>query len=282
MSVAGGAGDAPIELFIVDVDGTLLTPDKELTGRARRAAHQLQERGVRVALTSGRPPRGMRMLIEPLALRTPLAGFNGGMFVDADLEILEEHLIEPGAARDIVELLDDRGLDVWVYRKDEWYVRDRDAPHVDRERATVAFDPVVAAELGSKLDAAVKIVGVSDDPERMGKAEEDARQLDGRVAAVRSQPYYLDVTHPDANKGHVVRFLAHRFDVPPERIATIGDMPTDVTMFEAAGLSVAMGNADPDVRARARLLAPSNAEEGFARAVEELILPRARTKGSKT
>lgn len=280
MSGVDGVGNSPIELFVVDVDGTLLTPDKELTDRARRAAHQLQERGVRIALTSGRPPRGMRMLIEPLALRTPLAGFNGGMFVDEDLEILKEHLIEPGAARDIVELLDERGLDVWVYRKGEWYVRDRDAPHVDRERATVAFDPVVTAELDSKLDAAVKIVGVSDDHELMARAEKDVQRQDGRVSAVRSQPYYLDVTHPDANKGSVVRFLSHHLDVPPERIATIGDMPTDLSMFEAAGLSVAMGNADRDVRAQARFVTASNAEEGFARAVEELILPRARAKGS--
>jgi Cof subfamily protein (haloacid dehalogenase superfamily) len=278
VSRADGAGGPPIELFVVDVDGTLLTPEKELTDRSRRAVHALQTRGVRVALTSGRPPRGMRMLIDPLGLRTPLAGFNGGMFVDTDLEILDEHLIDPVTARDVVELLDDRGLDVWVYRRGEWYVRDPDAPHVDRERATVAFDPAVTGDLAGKLDAAVKIVGVSDDHELMARAEEETRRLDGRVSAVRSQPYYLDVTHPDANKGHVVRFLSRRLAVPPERIATIGDMPTDVSMFQAAGVGIAMGNADPDVQAKARFVAPSNAEEGFARAVEDLLLPRTGPK----
>jgi len=278
MSRSDGAGDSPIELFVVDVDGTLLTPQKELTDRARRAVHALQDRGVPVALTSGRPPRGMGMLIEPLALRAPLAGFNGGMFVDTDLEILDEHLIDPAAARDVLQLLEDRGLDVWVYRKGEWYVRDPAAPHVDRERATVAFDPDVTDDLAGRLDAAVKIVGVSDDHELMAGAEEDARRLDGRVSAVRSQPYYLDVTHPDANKGHVVRYLSRRLGVPSERIAAIGDMPTDVSMFEAAGIGIAMGNADPDVRAKARFVAPSNAEEGFARAVEDLLLPRTGPK----
>jgi len=278
VSRSDGAGQPPLELLVADVDGTLLTPEKELTERARRAVHRLQERGVRVALTSGRPPRGMRMLIEPLALRTPLAGFNGGMFVDTDLTILDEHVMDPGSARAVFELLDGRGLDVWVYRKGEWYVRDPDAPHVRRERATVAFDPSVTTDLPGKLDAAVKIVGVSDDRELVTRAEADAHRLDGRVSAVRSQPYYLDVTHPDANKGQVVRFLSRRLEVPPERIVAIGDMPTDVSMFEAAGLGIAMGNAEADVRAQAGFVAAPNTEEGFARAVEELLLPRARPK----
>jgi Cof subfamily protein (haloacid dehalogenase superfamily) len=277
--VSSGSGGAPIELFVVDVDGTLLTPEKELTERSQRAVHRLRERGVRVALTSGRPPRGMRMLIEPLGLRTPLAGFNGGMYVDPELRILEERFIDPDAAREVADLLDRLGLDVWVYRKNDWYVRDPDAPHVAREHRTVAFEPLVTSDLGAKLDAAVKIVGVSDDPERMAGAEEEVRGLDGRVRAVRSQPYYLDVTHPEATKGAVVRFLADRLGVAPERIATIGDMPTDLSMFEAAGLSIAMGNADPEVRARALLVAPSNREEGFARAAEEMILPRAPGSG---
>ena len=77
-----------ISLLLADVDGTLVTEDKVLTERARAAVHRLHEAGIRFAITSGRPPRGMAMLIEPLALETPIAAFNGGMFVAPDLSII--------------------------------------------------------------------------------------------------------------------------------------------------------------------------------------------------
>ncbi len=266
---------SPIELAVVDVDGTLLTPDKELTKRAQGAVRALREAGVRVALTSGRPPRGMRMLIDPLAIHTPLATFNGGMFVDHQLSVLEQHVIPASSARDAVSLLEECGLDVWVYRGKEWYVRDADAPHVDKEQRTVEFEPTVVETLDDLLDRAVKIVGVSDDPDRMARTEKEAAGLGSEVSASRSQPYYLDITHPKANKGSVVERLSTLLSVPLDRIATFGDMPNDVDMFEASGLSIAMGNANDDVKAQADEVAPPNTEEGFARAVEALVLPRA-------
>ena len=93
------------------------------------------------------------------------------------------------------------------------------------------------------------------------------------VTAARSQPYYLDVTHPEANKGAVARYLSATYTIPAEAIATIGDMPNDVLMFAHSGLSSAMGNASPEVQRTARRVTASNADEGFASAVERFILP---------
>jgi hydroxymethylpyrimidine pyrophosphatase-like HAD family hydrolase len=104
------------------------------------------------------------------------------------------------------------------------------------------------------------------------------------VSAARSQPYYLDVTHPNANKGTVVRHLSELLRVPAELIATIGDMPNDVLMFALSGLSIAMGNASPEVQRTARRVTGSNTEDGFADAIEKYILadrqPRAEEAGS--
>jgi len=94
------------------------------------------------------------------------------------------------------------------------------------------------------------------------------------VTAARSQPYYLDVTHPDANKGAVARYLSAKYGIPPEAMATIGDMPNDVLMFAHSGLSIAMGNASPEVQRAARRTTASNEDEGFASAVDRFILPR--------
>jgi NADH:quinone reductase (non-electrogenic) len=267
-----------IRLMIIDVDGTLLTPDKVLTQRAARAVRELREAQVEVALTSGRPPRGLRMLIEPLGLTTPLAAFNGGMFVKPDLTIIEERTLPPEAARSVVALIQRHGLDVWVYRGADWYVTDPKAPHVDREQRTVQFAPTVVPELGDLLEKAVKIVGVSDDLAAVARCEAEAQHLGG-VYAARSQPYYLDVTHPDANKGMVVKYLSRLLSVPPTETATIGDMPNDVQMFRGSRVSIAMGNASAEVKRQARHVTESNTEEGFARAVEELVLPEALDAG---
>ena len=93
-----------------------------------------------------------------------------------------------------------------------------------------------------------------------------------QVSAARSQPYYLDVTHPDANKGTVVRRLAGFLSIPPAEIATIGDMPNDVLLFAKSGLSIAMGNASPEVQHSAHYVTTSYEDEGFANAVERFIL----------
>jgi Cof subfamily protein (haloacid dehalogenase superfamily) len=262
-----------ISLFIADVDGALVTEDKVLTPRARAAVRALDMAGITFAITSGRPPRGMAMLIEPLALRTPIAGFNGGIFVNPDMTVIEEHVLAADVARQSVKLILDHGMDVWVYSGKEWFIRNPEAPHVAREQWTVKFPPTVVADFGAALERAVKIVGISDDLERVARCEQDAQSALGEQAsAARSQPYYLDVTHPNANKGTVVMTLSKLLSIPPAEIATIGDMPNDVLMFRKSGMSIAMGNASPDVQKQARFVTASYKDEGFAKAAERYVL----------
>ncbi len=169
------------------------------------------------------------------------------------------------------------GLDVWAYAGADWYVPDPAGPHVARETATVRFEPKVLGNAGidALTSGVAKLVGVSDDLDAVARASQAAHDEFGdHVSAARSQPYYLDVTHPDANKGAVAQWLSARYGIPPQAIATIGDMPNDVLMFAHSGLSIAMGNASPEVQRAARRVTTSNAEEGFATAVEKFVLPR--------
>jgi Cof subfamily protein (haloacid dehalogenase superfamily) len=269
--------DAPaIRLVLADVDGTLVTKDKILTERAVAATRSLHEAGADFAITSGRPPRGMTMLVAPLDLKTPIAGFNGGVFVNPDMSVIETHTLDPDAARKAVALILEAGLDAWLYTPDEWLIRDPKAPHVEREAWTVKFDARVVKDFGDDdFGNAVKIVGVSDDLDKVAACEKQAQEtLGDSVSAARSQPYYLDVTHPKANKGEVIATLSRLMGVRPEEIATLGDMPNDVLMFDKSGFSVAMGNASDEVKAKASAVTDSYDDEGFAKAIERLILPR--------
>jgi Cof subfamily protein (haloacid dehalogenase superfamily) len=265
-----------ISLVLADVDGTLVTEDKVLTPRAGAAVIALQAAGIAFAITSGRPPRGMAMLIDPLGLRTPVAAFNGGVFVAPDMSVIEQRVLPADVATRAVETISRNRMDVWIYSGRDWLVRDQQAPHVAREQWTVKFAPTVVGDLAAVMASAVKIVGVSDDHDLVARCEQEAQAALGAAAsAARSQPYYLDITHPDANKGAVVAMLSKLLSVPPAEIATIGDMPNDVLMFQKSGLSIAMGNASPQVQAQADLVTTSNSDEGFASAMERFILDRA-------
>ena len=264
---------ATIKLLLADVDGTLVTQEKLLTDRAIAAVRALGEAGIQFTVTSGRPPRGMSMLIEPLDLRPPIAAFNGGLIVDGELREIERHALPDALVPEIIELLESFALDVWVYRGADWYVRDPEGSHVDHEAQTVQFAPSVLESFDGIADGVVKVVGVSDDFDAVARASDAAGERFGHeVSAARSQPYYVDVTHPQANKGAVVRWLSARCGIPTERIATIGDMPNDVLMFAHSGLSIAMGNADREVQRAARHVADTNEQDGFAKAVERWIV----------
>jgi Cof subfamily protein (haloacid dehalogenase superfamily) len=268
--------DQPIAGVLADVDGTLVTKAKALTPRAIEAIEQLHERGVIFAITSGRPPRGMGMLVHPLEMRGPMAAFNGGIIVQPDMTIVDERAIPADVAPAVIDVISAHGLYPWIYRGAEWYVTDPAAPHAAREARTVQFPPTVVPSYDGLLDRAVKIVGVSDDHDRVARCEAALQQQFGvHASAARSQPHYVDVTHPTANKGIVVERMSHFYQIPLEQIATLGDQLNDVLMFRRSGTSIAMGNASEAVQREATYVTASNEDEGFAKAIEEFILPRA-------
>jgi hypothetical protein len=277
-----------IKLLLADVDGTLVTHEKLLTERARAAVARMRENEIEFAITSGRPPRGMQMLIAPLALSTPIAAFNGGMFVRPDLTLLEERVLPSAVVEPALEIMKAQGLDSWIYRGTDWFVRDHHAPHVDREEWTVKFSPTVVPNFDGITNDVAKVVGVSDDLDAVQRCEaavqqrfaggsrpgksNPAHEEHSRVFAARSQPYYLDLTNPDANKGFVVLRLSEMLNIPVAQIATIGDMPNDISMFQKSGLSIAMGQAADEVKRAAHYNTSSSEDEGFANAVERYIL----------
>ncbi|HEY4980165.1 MAG TPA: HAD-IIB family hydrolase, partial [Candidatus Acidoferrum sp.] len=125
----------PVRLVIADVDGTLVTQEKVLTARAIEVVSQLRAANIKFAITSGRPPRGMAMLIEPLKLAEPIAAFNGGVLVQPDLvTVVGQNFLPPGVVSQVMKLILDHKLDAWVYTDKDWFVRDVNAPHVAREQ----------------------------------------------------------------------------------------------------------------------------------------------------
>jgi Cof subfamily protein (haloacid dehalogenase superfamily) len=265
-----------ISLVISDVDGTLVTTDKRLTEPARLAVRALERAGIAFAITSSRPFIGLRQLIDALALTTPVAAFNGGLIASPDGGAIEAHALSTDIAGRSVAALGRCGVDVWLFTATEWLISNPAGPHVAHETRTIAHPPRVVAGFGEGVGSAYKIVGVSDDFDLLARCEARCREALGAGASVsRSQLYYLDVTHPLANKGRVVASLSRILSVPTAAIASIGDGNNDVAMFSASAFSIAMGNASPTVQSAADVVTLRDDEDGFAAAVEHWILPRA-------
>ena len=262
-----------ISAIVSDVDGTLVTNEKLVTERTRAAVATIRKAGIPFSIISSRPPRGIAALMKLLEISRPSGSFNGGVIVAPDLSVLQQHLISGDSARRAIDFLAGRHIDTWVFSGQDWLLQNKAGAYVEHEARTVGFPSVAVAEFGPALDTAAKIVGVSTDPELLKTCEVDLARLLGSAATVaRSQVYYLDITDRLANKGAGLLEISKLLAVPAAEIAVIGDGGNDVAMFEQAGLCIAMGNAQPAVKAAADFVTDSNGEDGFAKAVERFIL----------
>src|SRR5262245_49424651 len=261
-----------IKLVVSDVDGTLLTKDKILTEGARNAVRGLHAAGIGFTIVSSRPTIGMGFLIARLALTLLVGAFNGSSIVNAQLKPIEQHLIAPAVAQRSIDVLNEFGVDIWLFTNERWYTRNPDGEYVPHEKRAIKADPTIVTDFTPHLAAACKIVGASSDAALLQRCEVAMKQAVGHEAtAVRSQTYYLDVTPPGHDKGTFVEAVAKRLAVPPDAIATIGDMENDLPMFAKSGISFAMGNAADGIKKHATHVTDSNEHDGFARAIDMIL-----------
>src|SRR5258708_4887792 len=266
-----------IALVVSDVDGTLLTKDKTLTDGAKAAVRRLRDAGIGFTITSSRPTIGMRFLIEPLAITLPVGAFNGSCIVDPQLKPIEQHLIPAPAVQRSLDVLNEFGVDIWLFTSDRWLTRRPDGDYVPAEKRAIRADPTIVEDFSPYLSTACKIVGSSADAPLLQRCEAAIQQaLGAEATAVRSQSYYLDIIPPGCNKGTFVQAIARRLGISTDAVATIGDMQNDLAMFQNSGLSIAMGNATDDVKKQATLVTATNENEGFAGAID-MILKRNET-----
>src|SRR5229473_1388213 len=169
-----------IALVVSDVDGTLLTKDKTLTDGARRAVRRLHEAGIGFTITSSRPTIGMGFLIEPLQITLPVGPFNGSSIVDPQLNPLEQHLIPAAAAQTSLDLLNQFGVDIWLFTNEKWLTRRPDGEYVPHEKLAIRADPTIVTDFTPYLAVACKIVGASSDADLLKRCEAAMQRAVGR------------------------------------------------------------------------------------------------------
>jgi Cof subfamily protein (haloacid dehalogenase superfamily) len=269
------------KLVAIDVDGTLVTSENKLSVSVVQLIREIQARGVGVTLVSGRPKLKMTPLLKELSLTLPYIGSGGAYIADPSKNLVMLHC--QLAQEETIKIIE-------LARAARAPIISQEPDHLYYEGSIEELEQLVAI---SKIDitgvenSQVEIIRVDDvlqvcaeptkiticgEPDFLLEIEGELRQLNLPIYLTYSAPTYLEITRSGTNKGEALKILARYLDIPLERILVIGDSQNDVSMFEIAGMAVAMGNAPEEVKAAADLIAPTNDEDGVAWILRELVL----------
>ncbi|MDQ0232354.1 Cof-type HAD-IIB family hydrolase [Metabacillus malikii] len=281
------------KLIAIDLDGTLLSSHIEISKENIQAIQKAQEQGHIVMICSGRAPEDIKTVLKQTPLTCPLAGSNGTMVV-VDNELLSQVSLTENNVRKVASILNDRKFPFKVYTNDGIYVI---SSWSDRMHVFLENNEEIRGNLSSneykfltEQPKETNLTKVFDDIEDVLAVKDIAVQkffiptIEGKmelisileeiegISITTSGPFNVEVMDVNGNKGNGVKVMAEHFSIPIENTIAIGDNFNDVPMMDVAGLSIAMGNADPDVKAIADVVTLSNNEHGVAHAIEKYVL----------
>ena len=251
--------------------------DKSLSEIVVAAVQRLDDAGVGFSLISARPPSGMQWIADRLGLREAFGAFNGGSILHPDGTLVTAERLDRAVATRALAMIEDPAVTIWLFSGGRWYAARLESGHTNSERETAKQEPIVGSDFSALLGAVDKMVAVSDDHARLADLEAQVSDALGAGATViRSQPYYLDITAPAANKGDGIIALAKAAGVELQEVVVLGDQRNDMAMFARANFSIAMAQGPQEVRDAASCVTGSNDEDGVAQAIDRIILPMVR------
>ena len=270
------------KLLVLDVDGTLLHDEREISKRTLAALLKVQQMGVRIVLASGRPTYGLMPLAKTLELGNYggfVLSYNGCQIIKAQNgEILFERRINPEMLPYLEKKARKNGFAIFTYHDDTLITDSPDNEYIKNEALLNNLKIIREDEFSTAIDfAPCKCMLVSDKEKALiGLEQHWEKRLAGTLDAFRSEPYFLEVVPCGVNKANTLGALLEHLGVTREEVIAVGDGVCDVTMLQLAGMGVAMGHSQDSVKVCADYVTASNEEDGVALAVEKLILAEVR------
>jgi len=272
-------GQPQIELVAVDLDGTLLNDDLQITPRTKAAIQATVEQGVVVAIATGRMHSSAEGFAAGLGIEAPIISYNGAMIREVGAEEPMFHLtVPPDLATEVVGRAVAERVTVEYFCDDTFYVS-----HVDHWARwywqRTGCTPVPVGDLrwlACRRPTKVLLVGKPEqNEERLPRLQRD---YEGKLYITLSLPEYIELLHPEVSKANALRWLADHMRIPMKNTMALGDQLNDLEMIEAAGVGVMMTSAQDSLRARADFV-PTSEEEGVAESLERFVLapPAQRT-----
>jgi Cof subfamily protein (haloacid dehalogenase superfamily) len=264
-------------LLAIDLDGTLLTPRprKIITPRARHALRQAAGAGMTIVIATGQNLAVLRHECGNLPLNGPQIIENGAIIADIHGVIYHEKLLPGEYVLPTLVMLREAGFHRAYHTLHRVYA-DVGAPRV-REWYRPPVPPAIEVEDITSLSLpCIKVVGIGPEELIRAKRDEFERLYAGKLYVTQSSFDLIEFLHPDVSKGNALIKIAADLGIKAEEVVAFGDNHNDIGMLRFAGLGVAMGNAHDEVKSEADYVTSSNAEDGVAVAIEELVLPTLR------
>ncbi|KAM3114884.1 Cof-type HAD-IIB family hydrolase [Phormidesmis sp. 146-33] len=269
-----------LRLLVLDIDGTIAGHSNQINPSVLSAIRAAQQKGVEVAIATGRMYRSALRFHQMVSSRLPLIAYQGAWIQDPATEKVHRRWSVPreqvSALLDYFEQTELKALlSVHFYINDQLYVREI-TPETKAYSERSGIQPIAVGDLRTTLETEpTKVLALSDDTDLITQllGSLQKQYTPAELYLTKSVATFFEATHPSANKGSAVCYLAEELlGLKPENVMTIGDNFNDVEMLEYAGVGVAMGNAPEAVQAIAQWVAPSVEADGAAAAIEEFLL----------
>ena len=257
-----------IKLVATDIDGTILVPEGNFTGEIKDCIKKLIKKGIKVVLVTGRMNAAAVRIAKDLGLDTPVISYQGGLIVENGKKLYERYLTEDQTKR-ILDWAKQEKIHINLYNDDilysetECYEVKRYCNNLHTEFKVQAFDEINKVKIN-------KLLAIDySNPERISRYEKELQEIFPDLYIVKSTPYFLEFSNPEASKKCAVEFLQNYWNLKKEEILTIGDQNNDIALLQAGGIKISMGNATDELKKEADFITESVYDNGFIKAVEK-------------
>lgn len=262
-----------IKLFVSDIDGTLLETGKKISERNINAVQKMVDAGITVTIATGRMYRAALPIAKELGVNVPIITYNGALIKSVSGEILHSEYLPADLISEIVKFFEKHNWYLQSYSNDELFCAFRNN-YTDFYEKT---QKVQATEVGwqnlSQTNKNVsKLLGISANiAENLEREKLVRAEFGERIAVTKSHPQFVDMMMPNVSKAAAVKILAEKLGVDRSEVMAIGDSDNDFPMLQAAGQSVAMGNASDEIKSACTFVTSNCEDDGFADAVEKFV-----------
>ena len=260
-----------IKLVATDIDGTIFIPEKEFTQGVKNCIKRLNDSGIKVVLVTGRMNAAASKIAQDLGLETPVVSYQGGLVVENGQKLYERYLTTEQTHR-ILEWAKTEKIHINLYNDDILY-SETECYEVQRYCNNLHTEHIVKPFKEINKNKINKLLAIDySNPDRITKYEKELQETFSDLYIVKSTPYFLEFSNPEASKKCAVEFLQNYWNLKKEEILTIGDQNNDIALLQAGGIKIAMGNATDELKEIADYITESVYEDGFVKAMEKFCL----------
>lgn len=260
-----------IKLVATDIDGTILIPEGKFTSTVKNCISELDKKGIKVVLVTGRMKSSAKIIADELKLSSPIVSYQGGLVTLGENTLYERYLT-PKQAEDLITWAKSENIHINLYNDDILY-SEKDDYEVNRYCSVQHVNHVVKKFSKIEKNKVNKILAIDySDAERINRYEKELPKLFPDLYIVKSTPYFLELSNKEASKYCAVKFLQKHWNLNDNEILTIGDQNNDIELLRAGGLKIAMGNATEDLKKQADYITDTVFNDGFVKAIEKFVL----------